>query len=364
MSQKSPKEGSASSIAKRSWTLMLVPEHGRGKVLQLRFRLAQVRRLVAVMAVLVLLAMLGIGMVMTSLPRSLAQGELIDENLALKARIREIEGTLDRLEGEIRRLRLYDTQLKGAGEQGIPGFGPLGDDETPWTSGGRLNKADGRALLDARHADGDELIARDGVNMDLEGMAYDETMGEAMEEIQGAVFAASGSGRAEEWAISVHARGESLLELVQAVEMEMGQVVESAEYWRARRSAMPTDWPVDGHLTSGFGYRRSPFTRAWKFHRGLDISAPRGTPVFATASGTVKMSRFNAGYGRMIAIDHGFGILSRYAHNSKLMVREGEMVHRGQVIATVGSTGQSTGPHLHYEVFIEGTPVDPQEYLE
>jgi hypothetical protein len=343
---------------------MLVPEQGRGRVRQLRFRLVQVRRIVAVVAGMVVLALLGIGMVLSSLPRSIAQGELIDENLALKARIREIEGTLDRLESEIRRLRLYDTQLKGANEDGIPGFGPLGEDELPWNVLARLNREDGLARLDARQADGDELVARDGVGMELEGVAYADTMDVAMEEIQGEIFATSGSGRAEDWAISVHARGEGLLELVQIVEMEMGQVVESAEYWRARRSAIPTDWPVDGHLTSGFGYRRSPFTRVWKFHRGIDISAPRGTPVFSTASGTVKMSRFNAGYGRMVVVDHGFGILSRYAHNSKLMVREGDTVHRGQVIATVGSTGQSTGPHLHYEVYIEGTPVDPQEYLE
>ena len=129
--------------------------------------------------------------------------------------------------------------------------------------------------------------------------------------------------------------------------------------------AVPRGWPVAGAvLTSGFGWRRSPFTRRWKFHSGLDLAAARGAPVVAPAMGTVVTADFQSGYGRVVEVDHGFGIVTRYAHNARLLVAVGEKVRRGQVISTVGMTGATTGPHLHYEIRVDGVPVDPLEYLE
>ena len=100
-----------------------------------------------------------------------------------------------------------------------------------------------------------------------------------------------------------------------------------------------------------------------KAARRIDVAAPRGTPVYAVSAGLVHTARYNSGYGRIVVIDHGFGIRSRYAHNSSLLVRKGERVEAGQLIATVGSTGQSTGPHLHFELLIDGQAVDPLDYL-
>lgn len=131
-----------------------------------------------------------------------------------------------------------------------------------------------------------------------------------------------------------------------------------------RRDRTPNIWPVDGWLTSGFKWRISPIDGRLLFHQGLDIAAPLGSPVVATAGGVVTRSAYSGGYGNLVEIDHGNGIRTRYAHNAELLVSVGEQVQRGDVIAAVGSTGRSTGPHVHYEVRIDGKPVDPIEYVE
>ncbi|WP_462325345.1 M23 family metallopeptidase [Desulfoplanes sp.] len=125
----------------------------------------------------------------------------------------------------------------------------------------------------------------------------------------------------------------------------------------------PSIWPTKGWLTSKFGYRRSPFTGRREFHKGLDISAPTGTPIHATAGGRVVQIRKDHGYGKNILVDHGNGIVTRYAHLHKYAVKKGARVKRGELIAYVGNTGRSTGPHLHYEVRLNGVPVNPFRYI-
>ncbi|MEX2425583.1 MAG: peptidoglycan DD-metalloendopeptidase family protein [Thermomicrobiaceae bacterium] len=128
----------------------------------------------------------------------------------------------------------------------------------------------------------------------------------------------------------------------------------------------PMGWPVDGPITSRFGSRSSPFAgegSATEMHTGIDISARSGTPVIATGGGTVQISGTNGGYGSLVVIDHGRGITSWYGHNSRLLVTPGQRVNAGDVIAEVGSTGRSTGPHVHYEVRENGVPLDPMPYM-
>lgn len=125
----------------------------------------------------------------------------------------------------------------------------------------------------------------------------------------------------------------------------------------------PSILPAYGVLTSGFGYRRDPFTGRVKLHEGLDISAPIGTPVYAPADGVVTFVGMRHGYGLTIEIDHGGKYKTRYAHLSKSLVRVGQKVRRGDLIAKVGNTGRSTGPHLHYEVHVNGVPVNPRKFI-
>jgi murein DD-endopeptidase MepM/ murein hydrolase activator NlpD len=125
----------------------------------------------------------------------------------------------------------------------------------------------------------------------------------------------------------------------------------------------PSMWPVEGTVTSSFGERQDPFNGEGAFHAGLDISAPSGTVVRATGDGLVDSAASVNGYGREVIVDHGHGVRTVYGHLSGMIVITGQHVVRGQIIGYVGQTGRSTGPHLHYEVRINNTPVNPHKYL-
>lgn len=130
-----------------------------------------------------------------------------------------------------------------------------------------------------------------------------------------------------------------------------------------RLAAAPSLWPVDGHITGGFGERTDPFNGEGAFHTGVDIATNYGSPVVAPADGVVTFAGTDAGYGRLVEIQHAQGISTRFAHLSSFAVVPGQQVHRGETIAYVGDSGRSTGPHLHYEVRINNTPVNPYKYL-
>lgn len=132
---------------------------------------------------------------------------------------------------------------------------------------------------------------------------------------------------------------------------------------RSLTSATPTGWPTKGWLTSSFGMRKSPFTGKNKMHEGLDIAASTGTSVYATADGIVSRAQTVSGYGKLVVIDHGYGYRTYYAHNSKLYVKVGQRVKAGDKISAVGNTGSSTGSHLHYEVRLNGVPLNPNKFL-
>lgn len=132
---------------------------------------------------------------------------------------------------------------------------------------------------------------------------------------------------------------------------------------RLRALMVPSSPPVIGPVGSGFGFRSDPFTGRSALHTGLDFPAPPGTPILAAAGGVVVVSESHPAYGLTVEIDHGNALVTRYAHASKLLVRSGDLVKRGQAIAQVGSTGRSTGPHLHFEVLVEGVPQNPSRFL-
>jgi murein DD-endopeptidase MepM/ murein hydrolase activator NlpD len=160
---------------------------------------------------------------------------------------------------------------------------------------------------------------------------------------------------------ALDAESVELLEL-RAARLEMDlQVYEAALKERAR---VPSIWPVEGESTDSFGYRGNPFGGGGsEFHPGQDIAAPHGTPVLAPADGTVIEAGWKNGYGQTVVIDHGNGLTTRYGHLSKLEVESGQEIRRGEELGLVGSTGRSTGPHLHYEVRLGDLPISPRHYL-
>lgn len=148
-----------------------------------------------------------------------------------------------------------------------------------------------------------------------------------------------------------------------SVGIGMGDMRDASTRDWMRLAAAPTLWPVQGRITGSFGERIDPFSGEGAFHRGVDISSEVGTRIIAPADGIISFADFMNGYGRTVLIDHGNGISTLYGHMSGFAVSPGQLVHRGDTVGYVGQSGRSTGPHLHYEVRIFNTPVNPHKYL-
>jgi murein DD-endopeptidase MepM/ murein hydrolase activator NlpD len=218
------------------------------------------------------------------------------------------------LEGELTRLRDLDRRLRAA-----VGLETAPVDPAPTAQGG-AETVSRTALLDALKQRTGRLV--EWVNRDL------STLGE-----------------------EINSRERSLRELKAFVE-EKASVL----------AATPTILPVKGLITAGYGYRKSPFTGQRELHEGLDIAAPYGTPIVAAADGIVTFAGPLAGYGNTVFLHHGHGFATFYGHCSSYRVREAQRVRRGEVIAFVGTTGRTTGPHVHYEVHVNGIISNPMKY--
>ncbi len=160
---------------------------------------------------------------------------------------------------------------------------------------------------------------------------------------------------------------DSTLEAIQRSISEEKQEIQSLlgdlEEYNNRMRAIPSIWPTRGRITSGFGYRSDPVTGGSSFHSGIDISNSHSTPVYATADGRVSSLGYRGSYGKILIIDHGYGYQTYYAHLSGYAVSSGQQVSRGEIIGYMGNTGRTTGSHLHYEVRINGNPVNPAGYF-
>ncbi|WP_291323361.1 M23 family metallopeptidase [Desulfonatronospira sp.] len=146
-------------------------------------------------------------------------------------------------------------------------------------------------------------------------------------------------------------------------EVKQQEILHALHKQRDLLSSTPSIWPTQGWVSSEFGYRSSPFTGQRELHKGLDISAPEGTPIYAPASGVVTFTGRDGAYGIAMELDHGRGITTKYAHLQRYVTEENTKVSRGELIGYVGNTGRSTGPHLHYEVRVNNIPVDPKRYI-
>jgi murein DD-endopeptidase MepM/ murein hydrolase activator NlpD len=141
---------------------------------------------------------------------------------------------------------------------------------------------------------------------------------------------------------------------------------ELQEYFDDQRSLLastPSIWPTRGWVTSDFGTRIDPYTAERRMHQGLDIATPHGQPVYSPSDGTVVFAGVESGYGNVLVLDHGYGVKTRYGHLSEILVHLGDRIRRGDKVAAVGNTGRSTGPHLHYEVRVNGIPENPRKFI-
>ena len=176
----------------------------------------------------------------------------------------------------------------------------------------------------------------------------------------GAEPAASRPLTLSELQVQAHSVGKGLDERTDYLNVVESELVNSA----ARTALLPRNTPVvEGFVGSGYGMRTDPFTGEYTMHSGIDFAAPVGTPIFAAAGGVVASAEGHSEFGNVVTIDHGNGLSTLYAHTSHFIVRVGDIVRRGQQIALVGTTGRSTGPHLHFEVHVNGAPQNPARYL-
>lgn len=156
---------------------------------------------------------------------------------------------------------------------------------------------------------------------------------------------------------------DDLTDVIASLEFESEVLIKEIESELEYLDCLP-DWlPVEGRVSSGFGYRRHPVTGLRSFHYGIDITADRGTSVQAAGTGVVSFSGWSGGYGKVVVISHGYGYETVYAHNNTLLVEVGDIVNKGDIISEVGNTGNSTGPHLHFEIRVDGEAIDPTSVL-
>jgi len=158
----------------------------------------------------------------------------------------------------------------------------------------------------------------------------------------------------------------TLQEIKEQLPVQQNSLVQLKEALLERQAmlaAYPSLWPASGYISSGFGYRRNPFGSGYDYHYGVDVAAPYGSPIFATGDGIVIFSGYKSAYGRTVMIDHGYGYTTLYSHNAKNLVEVGQKVKKGQLIALVGLTGRTTGPHVHYEVWVNGIRVNPKQFM-
>lgn len=283
-------------------------------------------------------------------------GRLRNENLALKGQVQmaeeklsAIEARLDRIHDLTRKLNLISqgdggdraTQLalSPASQAGSP-------EEMRALAGGGVRRMPSSAFLPPEPRFADLPVA-------------DEKSGELA--VQRDAFGREASGGGNTIALSV--RIDRAMRESQLREQGVSELWQSLSKRESLWKATPSIKPSWGWFTSRFGYRVDPVTNRPEMHAGLDMAAPVGTPVYAPADGVVSFVGYDGGYGKLVSIDHGFGVTTRYGHTSRVFVEQGQKVSRWDVIAAVGSTGKSTGSHLHYEVRIHGIPVDPINYI-
>jgi hypothetical protein len=298
-------------MAKRRWTVVFVPHDSEpSRIVEVSYRLIKAAVGGVVLAAAVAL---GVGYVTVSRTVDLSKSvQLAEENVRLEQQLGELNG---RLAG------LVDTLS-------------------------RISQRDARIRVLANLEPIDPQVQAAGIGGPTVGRS-DASVGAAMR-------------RSNEVRVDLN----GLIRRANLLASSFKEAADSLAVHSARLAATPSIMPTQGWLSSAFSSMRAhPILHVARPHEGIDVTAPMGTPIEAPAAGVVRDAGWESGYGNTIVIDHGFGTVTKFAHASKILVREGQRVSRGQRIALVGNTGLATGPHLHYEVHVNGRAVDPLRYV-
>jgi hypothetical protein len=299
-------------MAKRRWTVVLVP-HGSepSRIVEVSYTVLKIAASLCV-AIVVVSLLLGYASISRSVDLSHAT-RLEQENALLSAQLGELHGRVQTLSDTLQTIARRDQRIRV-----LANLTPLDPQVRAAGIGGPIG------TMTATRAPGQLGRRADAIRVDITAL------------IRRANLLATSFREAAD---SLASHGERL-------------------------AAMPSIMPTQGWLTSAFSsMREHPILHIARPHEGIDVSAPMGTPIEAPAAGRILSAGWESGYGNVVTIDHGYGIVTKFAHASKLFVRAGQRVERGQRIALVGNSGLATGPHLHYEVHVNGRPVDPLHYV-
>lgn len=277
--------------------------------------------------------------------QSIENKRLKAENLHLKNQFSIVESKLSELEKGLERINVYATKLRLI-------TGPSDEENLLRLAMGPIPNA-GQSINELNEGMEERMPAS---HLGVQDSAF--FMQAPLDGKAGEVFRQESNTYA-----NVSVRIDKLSKEASLREQNMLQLWENLGNRQSFLKATPAIRPTNGWFTSRFGYRKSPFTGKLVLHKGMDIAAPHGTPIYASADGVVTYAGFESGYGKLISIDHGYGLLTRYGHTSLIIAKVGQKVKRGDVIGRVGDTGRATGPHLHYEVRVNGLPVDPANYI-
>jgi murein DD-endopeptidase MepM/ murein hydrolase activator NlpD len=304
-------------LAKKSFTLIFVPEHDQA-VRRFRVERKLVHRLLAGGAVVVALLALATVHYTHLLYRASENRELRDENVALRSQLKGFRERIEQMASTLERVERFDQKLRAVTLLSDPA----------------RNLALGPTAMETKGAPPSN--GESEFTGPPPGVESGKTLAAKLDTLS-----------------SQAAHSEQSLEQLQTYFLEQKSLLAST----------PSVWPARGWITSDFGQRTDPYTAERVMHEGLDIAAPHGKEVTAPADGTVIFAGLEGGYGNVLVIDHGYGVKTRYGHLSKVEVHPGDRVHRGELIGAVGNTGRSTGPHLHYEVRVNGLPENPRKFI-
>lgn len=295
--------------------------------------------------------------------------DLRKEASTYRQSIDELQASMQTLNSELSRLHELERKMRiianvpGApvGEMSTRGVG--GDDENDTAQSKRAEAAN-EASADGERVPADPLRAKPAQSSSLPNLP--DAAGIQGDVAPGAANAAprvSAQDLTPSRFLALQQEAQRLHTLMESRSAAFVDLVEQLNAQSDRLASTPSIWPTHGWLTSTFGGRVSPFTGQWQSHGALDIAGPIGTDIIAPSRGRVIFSGAKPHLGNCLIIQHGYGIQTTYAHASKLFVKAGEMVERGDLIAKVGNSGRSTGPHLHYAIEVNGTPVNPLDYI-
>lgn len=299
---------------KKSFTVIVVPDHD-SKVKRYRIERSFVKQVSAGLAAFAILFLAIAGHYLYVAKDASESQVLREENATLRNQLKSVREKVEHIGATLDRMERFDQRLRNLTQPADPqkGDSAIADDLL-----GRRGSSAGSPLL-APGAPGSPRLL---------GGRLDKLSAEAARQEQG-------------------------LEELHAYFQEQ----------RSLLASTPSLWPARGWVTSDFGQRLDPYTADRVMHGGMDIAAPHGKEVFAPSEGTVVFAGADGGYGNVLVIDHGYGIKTRYGHLAKVVVKVGEHIRRGQLIGAIGNTGRSTGPHLHYEVRVNGIAQNPRKFI-